>query len=240
VNHLNARVSLVAAVAVALGAVAGSASALLRIGTDAGMSVPWSLPVGLDAVAIVAATAVRRHRTDRLAWATLLVATGLSTWLQVLAAPDGLVNRMAHAVPPVAVLVSFELFLRATGTPETTETTGPVPDPSGDHLAVLVGSNGLGPVPAGTALVPVSAPTGTGATTPVPVVETTVAAVETNDDLVALAETVAAELVRQGRSLSRRSLMDGLRAAGRPVGTNRAAQLLAYLKTRPHLVEATS
>jgi hypothetical protein len=240
VNRFNARVALVAAVAVALGAIVGSASALLSIGTQAGMSVPWSLPVGLDAVAIVAATAVRRRRTDRLAWATLLAATGLSTWLQVLAAPDGLVNRLAHAVPPVAVLVSFELFLRATETSDEAGTTPPTaapvetaPSASAPALALVETTPDTGPQTATAAV----------RSRPVPLARTTSRAAtpapnrprpgDRGGELVALAETVADRLAAEGRSLSRRSLQDGLKAAGRPVGTTKAGQLVDHLRNRP-------
>jgi hypothetical protein len=233
-HRLNERIALAAAVAVAAGAIWGSAAALLRIATDAGMSVPWSLPVGLDAVGIVAATAIRRRRADRLAWATLIAASGLSTVLQVLAAPDGLVNHLAHAVPPVAVLISFELFLRATDVH-----VGPdlVDQPAAVQLVEDAHPIAVERMPAPKVVRPTadrpeslmanageSAALGSG-----------------DDELVALAEAVAAELAAADQRLNRRSLMGGLKAKGRPVGTARAGALLAHLRSNPPvLVEASS
>jgi hypothetical protein len=220
-GRLNERVSLVSALVVAVGAIWGSASALLRIATDAGMSVPWSLPVGLDAVGIVAATAIRRHRTDRLAWGTLVAATGISTVLQVLAAPDGLVNHLAHAVPPVAVLVSFELFQRATDhrtdQPVTVEAVEADPAPVEGHAveqAERVSS------------VSPKRPATRRRTTKARRSVTVPAA-----ELVVVARQVAEDLDGRGVALSRRTLVDGMRAAGYPVGNARAGQILTELRT---------
>jgi hypothetical protein len=233
-HRLNERVALAAAVAVAAGAIWGSAASLLRIASDADMSVPWSLPVGLDAVGIVAATAIRRHRADRLAWATLIAATGLSTVLQVLAAPDGLVNHLAHAVPPVAVLISFELFLRAT---DAHPVVGPVDQPAAVQLVEDASPVAAERTPAPKAVrpeaigpEPITAKAGESAP-----------GAPVDEELVALAEAVAAELAAADQRLNRRSLMDGLKAKGRPVGTARAGALLAHLRSNPPvLVEASS
>jgi hypothetical protein len=207
---------------VAGGAIWGSASALLRIATDAAMSVPWSLPVGLDAVAIVAATAIRRHRTDRLAWATLTAATGLSTVLQVLAAPEGLVNHLAHAVPPVAVLVSFELFQRATDRSSTEPATETAPAPMLEGQALEAEQV--------TAVSRRPAPRRRTTTVRRPAAVSPV-------ELLGVARQVAEELDSRGVALSRRTLVDGMRAGGHPVGNARAGQLLAELRT-PTPVEA--
>lgn len=117
-DQLRRLVAAVATLAVAGATFAGSAAALVAIGRHAAMPSPFVLPVGLDGVAIVAATAVQRRRTDRLAWFTLALATVVSTGLQVAAAPVGLANQIPHGVPPIATLLAFELFLRATTVPE--------------------------------------------------------------------------------------------------------------------------
>jgi hypothetical protein len=221
-SRLNERVSLAAALVVAIGAIWGSASALLRIATDAGMSVPWSLPVGLDAVGIVAATAIRRHRTDRLAWGTLVAATGLSTVLQVLAAPEGLVNHLAHAVPPVAVLVSFELFQRAT-------------DHRTDQPATVVAVEADPAVVEGQAVEEAErVPSASTTKRPAPRRRRTGgrrAAAAAGAELVAVARRVAEDLDGRGVNLSRRTLVEGMRAEGHPVGNARAGQLLTDLRT---------
>lgn len=111
---VNGTVARAAAVAVAVGAVAGSTSALLKVAATAELSPAWSLPLALDGAALVAAMAVRRRQGDVLAWAALVAATATSAAVQWLSAPPGLVNHLAHVVPPVAVLVAFELYQRVT------------------------------------------------------------------------------------------------------------------------------
>jgi HNH endonuclease len=81
---------------------AGSASALAAIGHRAGMADPWALPVALDGLAIVAATAIHRRRRDPIAWAALVATVAVSTWLQVGPASAGLVDVTVRAVPPIA------------------------------------------------------------------------------------------------------------------------------------------
>jgi hypothetical protein len=123
-----AQLALGGAALVAVGAIAGSASSLYAIANRAEMSAPWSLPVSLDVLALVAAIAVRARRRDGLAWFALATATVLSTALQVVDAPADLLARISHGAPPIAALIAFELALRASGAEPA---TAPAPAPTG-------------------------------------------------------------------------------------------------------------
>jgi hypothetical protein len=211
-------VATVATAAVVCATFTGSASALVGIARQAHMAAPAVLPVGLDGVAIVAAVAVQRCRRDRLAWATLVAATVVSTALQVHAAPTDTAARLAHAVPPVATLLAFELFLRATTT--TTGAAVVALEAAADRAEVTVPVAVTPRRPARARSGPVQSGGGGGPGRAGPV-----------DGVVwSAAQRVAVELAGSGRGLSRRALQDGLRAAGCPVGTTRAAQLLARLR----------
>jgi hypothetical protein len=222
-SPFNGRVALASAVVVTAGAFIGSASSLFAIGIHAQMAAPWSLPMSLDLAAVVAAAAIRCRRADGLAWFTLITATAISTVMQVLDAPPALLSRVSHGAPPVAALLCFELALRAMR-PDVTaaEATAAVVLPDAPPPA--------DPEPTSTRQAPKPRPR-----RPAP-------RPASLDELIPLAETVAADLATAGRNLSRRALQDGLKAAGRPVGTTRASQLLDHLRSRPplELVEATS
>ena len=56
----------------------------------------------------------------------------------------------------------------------------------------------------------------------------------TDADVLAAARSVAAQLDRDGTSLTRAALAAGLRACGVPVGTARAGQLVAQLRAESH------
>jgi hypothetical protein len=223
-SPFNGRVALASAVVVTAGAFIGSASSLFAIGIHAQMAAPWSLPMSLDLAAVVAAAAIRCRRADGLAWFTLITATAISTVMQVLDAPPALLSRVSHGAPPVAALLCFELALRAMHPDATTaEATAAVvlPDAPPPPAAPEPTRTRRAPAPRPRRAAPRHA---------------------SLDELIPLAETVAAELATAGRNLSRRALQDGLKAAGRPVGTTRASQLLDHLRSRPplELVEATS
>jgi hypothetical protein len=224
-SPFNGRVALAAAVIVTAGAFIGSASSLYAIGTHALMAAPWSLPVSLDLAAVGAAAAIRCRRTDALAWFTLVTATAISTVMQVLDAPDDLLSRVSHGAPPIAALLCFELALRAMR-PDLQQTPAPAVEPA------PVVSGQPKPAPPPPSLRP------RRATRPRPPAGRAVPL----EKLIPVAESAAAGLAREGRNLSRRSLQEALKAAGHPVGTTRAGQLLDHLRTRPPLtlVESTS
>lgn len=234
---LNDILARLAAGAVALGAVAGSTSALLAVGARADMSVPASLPLSLDGAGLVAALAIRRRGRDPLAWAALVAATGTSAVIQWLTAPDGLPAHLAHVVPPLAVLVSFELFRRATA---------PAP------VVPLVGADDPGKSraeadsPALTPAVTPAAVQDDRATSEqpaeiVPPQRKEVRRAPAKDpaprpapadalDLVAPARKILADLDLSPHEIGRPRLVTLMRAAGHPVGTKKADALLALLR----------
>jgi hypothetical protein len=239
-STFHARAALAGAMAMAAGAFAGSASALMDIAgpTHARMSLPPSLVLSLDGVALVAAFVVHGRPRDWWAWLALLTATALSTALQVASAPPVLIYQAAHAAPPVFSLVAFHLAMRVTR---------PAPAPPVEAVAAVEHVERPNP-PADAAPSspePGQAPKPAPRSRPRPAARTRPVSVPFAE-LVPVAEQVAAELAAAGRSLSRRSLQDGLRAAGHPVGTGRATQLLDHLRNRAtdpaplELVEATS
>jgi hypothetical protein len=227
-SSFNGRVALASAVAVTAGAFIGSASSLLTIGTHAQMAAPWALPVSLDLAAVGAAAAIRCRRADRLAWFTLICATAISTVMQIVDAPGDLLSRVAHGAPPVAALLCFELALRAMrpgGDPLVTGDlveTAPAPAVDDDHRQA-----DSEPTPA-----PVRATTSRRRAPSAGRAKATQRAVPF-EALVPVAETVAADLTARGRAVSRRALQDGMKAAGRPVGTDRATRLLDHLRSTP-------
>lgn len=99
-------IALTAAAAVAAGTVAGSASSLCQIGHDVGLAAPWSLPLAIDAAAMVAGICVRARRQDTFAWAVLvgmtLVSAGLQ-WIETGSPVAGLV--------PLGALFTLELAM---------------------------------------------------------------------------------------------------------------------------------
>jgi hypothetical protein len=234
---LNDALARLAAGSVALGAVAGSTSALLAVGARADMSVPASLPLSLDGAGLVAALAIRRRGRDPLAWAALAAATGTSAVIQWLTAPDGLPAHLAHVVPPLAVLVSFELFRRATAPHATADVT---PDPV--------------QVVAGAPLVSVDAPTKSRATLKQPVdgaltEKSTPVGPEQKEvraapakvagprpapadalALVAPARKILADLDLSPHEIGRPRLVTLMRAGRHPIGTKKADALLALLR----------
>lgn len=195
----------------------GSASALVDIGHRAGMAQPWVLPVCLDGVALVAVTAIDRRRGDLLAWATLIAATGVSTALQVAAAPAGLANQVPHAAPPLAALVGFELLLRATLPAPVAEVAQQAPAKRPAPKAVAAKA------PRRVPPVATPAPPPTLVAVPTPATD--------DDELERMARAAAEEMRAAGRPVSSRGIATALRSAGRSVSSERAAELARVLRS---------
>lgn len=200
-----ARLAQGAAVVVAGATVVGSVSALLEIAHRAEMSATWALPVSLDLTGLVAALAIRARRNSVLGWITLLVTVGTSTALQVLTAPADPVSRVAHGVVPLAALVAFELAMQVAVRDDVEDQADePVAEP------VVVEAEPVQQV------LPAGRPQRKRVSL---------------DELVPVAETVAAELVGAGRALTWQALRDGIRGAGYACGDERARTLVTYLRT---------
>jgi hypothetical protein len=202
-----ARLPLMGAALVALWAAKGSASALLEIASRAEMSETTALPVALDMTGLVAALVIRRRRGDWLAWATLVVTVGISTAMQVATAPADLVSQAAHGVVPLAALVSFELAMRVA--------VRDIDEGQADEAVAE---------PAAVEAEPEAVPQ------VLPAVRVARKRVSLNE-LVPVAEQVAAELVGAGKPLTWQALRDGVRAAGYACGDERARTLATLLRT---------
>jgi hypothetical protein len=219
-SAFTAWVARLAAVAVAAGAVVGSSAHLLEIATEAGMVAPWSLPVGLDCVALAAAAARRWHRDDPYARRALAAAVMLSAALQVADAfhiPVNVLAPVLYAVPPLAAWLAFEMFLRAseTAVPHTPPTAARRP------------KRPAPPAPAPVQTPATSATARAGATSNGTARK---GPARSLDELMPVAERVAAGLIAEGRTLSRRALNDGIRAeTGRGLDPTRAGELVKRL-----------
>lgn len=75
----------------------------------------WLWPVCVDALLIAGSLMILRSsikgESPLVGWSVLLVFTGVSTLFNVLHSPDRLTAQAAHAVPPIALCVSIELFM---------------------------------------------------------------------------------------------------------------------------------
>jgi hypothetical protein len=211
------------AVAIGLGAFAGSARELWRIAETANYGLPLGLVAALDGLAVVSVI-VLSARKDWQAVATLAATTLFSIGLQVLAVPrdqalDRYVSAVAtHAVVPLASFVAVHLATRL--------------DRPGGHWKV--GSNARpkpAPRPAPPAAVPEVKPT--PLRSPRPDAKPLRPAAEV--DLVALAVAEADRLGKAPADLSRSELQAAVKAhparEGRGIGTAKAGEILAELRT---------
>lgn len=202
--NLHENVARAGAAVVTGAAVAGSTSALLRIGVGSELSLPVTLPLALDGAGLVAAVVIRRRRRDLLAWAVLAGAVATSAAAQWMAAPAGGLPHLAHVSLPLAALLTFELFLRAV----SPVPAAPGPEHEEEVNVVVPGLVGQPP-----RLVV--------ADRPAPV---------TAADLVPLARKLLAELDLSPHAIGRPRLVELLRGNQQPVGTRKATALLALLR----------
>lgn len=203
-----ARVAQGAAGIVWAGSFAGSAAELNHFGGRAHMALPASLPISLDLVAVAGAAALAARPGDRLARWTLRLFTLASLLLQVATTPwtdEGLVTNVCYAIaraaPVVGGYLTFELTLRAVPEPESPEEGAEWPQGARRAPALA-----LAPEPA-----------------PEPILEPLV------QELLPLAQRVAAELRRRGHEVRRHNLLRGMAALGRPVGSPAHADALLAL-----------
>jgi hypothetical protein len=108
----------------------------LRIGFAPWLA--WLWPLIIDGFIVYASDeALHRARTGRrwqaaYAWLLVLCATGGSAAFQVATAPPTILSRIGHAVPPVALLLAFEIRRRRVATQATPDGAAPpeAPDPA--------------------------------------------------------------------------------------------------------------
>jgi hypothetical protein len=112
----------------------------LRIGFPRWLA--WLWPLIIDGFIVYASDeALHRARTGKrwqaaYAWLLVLCATGGSAAFQVATAPPTLLSRIGHAVPPVALLLAFEIRRRRVAEQPTLGNPAPrAADSSTGHAA---------------------------------------------------------------------------------------------------------
>lgn len=83
---------------------------------EAGISpwLSWAWPVCIDALLIAGSLMILRsslrQESTRFGWAVVVMFTGVSVAFNIAHSPEDLTSRAAHAVPPVTLMVSIEMF----------------------------------------------------------------------------------------------------------------------------------
>ncbi|PWR73357.1 DUF2637 domain-containing protein [Methanospirillum stamsii] len=84
---------------------------------EAGISpfLSWLWPLCVDALLIAGSLMILRsnlrNESPIVGWSVLIVFTGISTLFNVIHSPDGIMSRLSHAVPPIALCISVELLM---------------------------------------------------------------------------------------------------------------------------------
>jgi len=124
------RAATAGVVALAAGSFALSYDALhqLAVANQVPRPLAWIWPLIVDGFIIVASLAilhaVQNRRPARYPWALLVAFSALSVAFNVLHAPPTAIARLVAAVPPLTVVLSFELLMRQLREPTPT-TAGP-------------------------------------------------------------------------------------------------------------------
>lgn len=103
---------------------------------EAGISpfLSWLWPLCVDALLIAGSLMILRsnlrNESPSIGWFVLIAFTGVSTVFNVIHSPDGIMSRLSHAVPPIALCISVELLMMClrsdivtTDTPEEEQET---------------------------------------------------------------------------------------------------------------------
>jgi len=111
-------ISLVSAAVVAAIAAIASYGHILHVATDAGQSglVAHLLPLSVDGLVIVGSMGLAdRNAPKGWAWAAFLIGVAASLAANVIAAEPELLARVVSAWPAVALLITGEVLVKATG-----------------------------------------------------------------------------------------------------------------------------
>jgi hypothetical protein len=75
----------------------------------------WAWPLCIDSLLVSGSLLVLRNslrgESTRFGWLVLSVFTGVSIAFNVAVSPDTWISRAAHAIPPITLMVSFEILL---------------------------------------------------------------------------------------------------------------------------------
>jgi hypothetical protein len=83
---------------------------------QAGISpfLSWAWPVCIDALLIAGSLMILRsslrHESTRFGWLVVVTFTGVSIGFNIAHSPEDFISRAAHAVPPITLMVSIEMF----------------------------------------------------------------------------------------------------------------------------------
>jgi hypothetical protein len=127
------RAATAGVVALATGSFALSYDALhqLAVANQVPKPLAWIWPLIVDGFIIVASFAilhaVQRQLTARYPWALLVAFSALSVAFNVLHAPPTTIARLVAAVPPLTLVLSFELLMRQLRYRTTAADTGTAP-----------------------------------------------------------------------------------------------------------------
>lgn len=202
------------------------ADAAIRFGQSSPGWLPYALAGTPDLLAVIAGISIRRrHRVEasvRGPIALLVMAVVVLVAAQLVTAQPSFGGWFAAAWPAIAFLSVVALVETEPGRrpPQRRPTPRPASSPAPAATAAPADPVPIPPAPspASTGLIDESAP----APRPRAVVDV--------DDLLLVGQAVAADLAHQGQSLTRRSLLEGLRARGVAIGTTKASELLERLR----------
>jgi hypothetical protein len=89
----------------------------LQVGAvQAGISpwLSWAWPVCIDALLIAGSLMILRsslrQESTRFGWMVVVIFTGVSIGFNIAHSPEDFISRAAHAVPPITLMVSIEMF----------------------------------------------------------------------------------------------------------------------------------
>lgn len=236
-------------------AAAASYTHMRTLAAEHGQSAPIAamVPLSVDGLMVVATIAMHDDKhtgrpVRRSAWAAFVIGVTASVTANVLAAPDSLTARVISAWPAVALLLVVELLTR-TGRAHDHQTgrqTERTPQAStGDarpgDVPLHISSD---PAPAQEDRPDPAEQPGADRTTrtnPRPARRTAETAMGPDvSDLLKPGRTVRDRLAASGDGLTRRALIEGLRADGHTVSTARASTLLRQLAAEPDAAPTAS
>lgn len=108
---------------------------------QAGISpfLSWAWPVCIDALLIAGSLMILRsslrQESTRFGWLVVVTFTGVSIGFNIAHSPEDFISRAAHAVPPITLMVSIEMFtmiIRSDLKVEHGTSVSHVPSPEAD------------------------------------------------------------------------------------------------------------
>lgn len=210
-------------VAVAAASLAMSWHALTALAVENGINGPlqYALPIGLDGLQLTGSTLtlayVQSGRRTWLPWTVIITATGLSSYLNYVMAPENIPGRLIYSVMPWILALAFHLLMqqvkhRLDG--RVSAKTAPVKaEPVEAATVPAPVKEGLPPMPPRVpATPPVTPPVAEPVTEPVRAVRTLRSTPGTPVN--ARAKEIITALVRDGAEFTSTTVLDRLKREG--------------------------